>query len=143
VAASAVPATLAALDALALPSLTRPNWMEQFGRVLIEAMACGVPVVGSDSGEIPRVIGAAGLIVPDRDEGALRESLWRLAEHPELCQRLAEAGRARVLAEFTQEQVARQLADVYAAVLRRGAARPSMREEEPGAHETLTGERSD
>ena len=46
-----------------LPSLTRPNWKEQFGRVLVEAMACGVPVVGSDSGEIPRVIGEAGLVV--------------------------------------------------------------------------------
>ena len=48
------------LDVLALPSRTTPTWKEQFGRVLIEAMACGVPVVGSDSGEIPHVIGDAG-----------------------------------------------------------------------------------
>ena len=50
-----------------LPSLTRPNWKEQFGRVLIEAMASGVPVIGSDSGAIPDVIGQAGLIFPEGD----------------------------------------------------------------------------
>ena len=43
-----------------MPSRTLPNWKEQFGRVIIEAMACGVPVVGSDSGAIPDVIGDAG-----------------------------------------------------------------------------------
>lgn len=49
-----------AFDVLALPSLTMPNWKEQFGRVIIEAMACGVPVIGSDSGEIPVLIGKTG-----------------------------------------------------------------------------------
>ena len=52
------------IDLLALPSLTTPRWAEQFGRVLVEAMARGVPVVGSSSGAIPEVIGDAGLIVP-------------------------------------------------------------------------------
>lgn len=47
------------LDVLVLPSRTLPNWKEQFGRVLIEAMACQVPVVGSDSGEIRNVVAAA------------------------------------------------------------------------------------
>ncbi|NBD34527.1 MAG: glycosyltransferase, partial [Chloroflexi bacterium] len=54
-------------DVLALPSRTRSNWMEQFGRVLIEAMACGVAVVGAESGEIPYVIGDAGLLCPEDD----------------------------------------------------------------------------
>jgi len=45
------------LDVLVLPSRSRSFWKEQFGRVLIEAMACGVPVIGSSSGEIPNVIG--------------------------------------------------------------------------------------
>ena len=47
-----LPAAYHGMDALALPSLTRGNWKEQFGRVLVEAMASGVAVVGSDSGAI-------------------------------------------------------------------------------------------
>ncbi len=50
------------LDVLIVPSLTRPNWKEQFGRVLIEAMACGTVPIGSDSGAIPGVIGDAGIM---------------------------------------------------------------------------------
>ncbi len=92
-----VPRALAEIDTLAAPSLTQPHWKEQFGRVLIEAMACGVPVVGSDSGEIPQVVGDAGLIVPEGDVAALRAALLHLAEDSSLCERLAHAGRARVL----------------------------------------------
>lgn len=113
VAAAEAPRVLADMDALALPSLTRPNWMEQFGRVLIEAMGCGVPVVGSDSGEIPRVIGDAGVVVPEGNVEALRSALRELAERPDRRRELAARGRARVLANFTQEQVARKLAAVY------------------------------
>lgn len=113
VAATEVPRVLAAMDALALPSLTQPNWMEQFGRVLIEAMACGVPVVGSDSGEIPHVIGDAGLTAPEGDVDALRAALLRLYEEPETWARLARVGRERILAQYTQEQMARRMVDVY------------------------------
>ena len=66
---AAMPAQYHRIDALALPSLTRRNWKEQFGRVLVEAMASGVPVVGSDSGAIPGVIGDAGLLFPEGDSG--------------------------------------------------------------------------
>jgi len=101
------------LDTLVLPSRSRPNWIEQFGRVLIEAMACSVPVVGSDCGEIPRVIADAGLIFPEGDVAALRESLERLMRNPGLRQHLARRGRERVLAHFTQAQVAAQTVAVY------------------------------
>ena len=66
------------LDTLVLPSRTGTSWKEQFGRVLVEAMACGVPVVGSDSGEIPHVIGDAGIVVPEGDPRALADALLRL-----------------------------------------------------------------
>jgi glycosyltransferase involved in cell wall biosynthesis len=101
------------LDALVLPSLTRPNWKEQFGRVLIEAMACGVPVVGSDSGEIPNVIGEAGLVFPEGDVQALRSRLSRLMADPALRDELARRGRDRVLAHYTQAQVAAKTYQVY------------------------------
>ncbi len=68
------------LDVLVLPSCSRSNWKEQFGRVLVDAMACGVPVIGSTCGEIPNVIGDAGLIFPEGDAAALRDQLARFAE---------------------------------------------------------------
>jgi glycosyltransferase involved in cell wall biosynthesis len=119
-----VPSTQAAqfyrtLDVLVLPSLSRPNWVEQFGRVLTEAMACGVPVVGSRSGEIPWVIGDAGRVFPEGDAGALTAILAELAGDPAQRSALAAAGRARVLSHFTQAQVAAETAAVYRDMMRR------------------------
>lgn len=101
------------LDLLVLPSRTRPNWKEQFGRVLIEAMASGVAVVGSHSGEIPHLIGEAGLVFPEEDPLALREAIERIMRDAELRQRLALAGRERVLERYTQAQIALETYRVY------------------------------
>jgi glycosyltransferase involved in cell wall biosynthesis len=112
-----VPAHLRRLDVLVLPSRTRPNWKEQFGRVLVEAMSCGVAVVGSDCGEIPRVIEDAGLVFPEGDVQALRDCLARLLHDPSLLAELGRRGRARVLAHYTQAQVAAQTYAIYQALL--------------------------
>ena len=101
------------LDVLVLPSRSRPNWVEQFGRVLIEAMACGVPVVGSDCGEIPSVVGDAGLIFPEGNVDALQQHLTRLMHDSDLWADLSRRGRERVLTRFTQAQVAAQTVAVY------------------------------
>jgi len=108
-----MPAWYRRMDALVLPSLTRPNWMEQFGRVLIEAMACGTVVVGSDSGEIPNVIGEAGLVFAEGDSGALLEHLRALQRDPEWRQELGRAGRERVLAHYTQQRIAAETVALY------------------------------
>ncbi len=105
------------LHVLVLPSRERPNWKEQFGRVLIEAMACGVPVIGSDCGEIPHVVGDAGLIFPQGDVGALRAHLMRLQADSALRRALSRRGRERVLEQFTHGRVARATAQVYRALL--------------------------
>lgn len=102
-----------AVDVLALPSLTRPNWKEQFGRVLVEAMASGVPVVGSDSGAIPGVIGDAGLVALEGDVPALVAHLAALQADPALRTRFGEAGRRRALAHFTHAQVAEATISLY------------------------------
>jgi glycosyltransferase involved in cell wall biosynthesis len=88
----------AQLDVLALPSHTTPTWKEQFGRVIVEALWCGVPVVGSDSGEIPWLIEltGGGLVYPEGDSEALAARLAELREQPELRERLAQTGRAAV-----------------------------------------------
>lgn len=109
----AMPEFYRELDVLALPSRTLPNWKEQFGRVLIEAMACGVVVVGSDSGEIPHVIGEAGLVFAEDGVAGLRGGLQMLLDDPARRQALAQAGRARVLAHFTMQQIAAETVAVY------------------------------
>ncbi len=108
-----MPRWLRAMDVLVLPSVARPNWKEQFGRVLVEAMACGVPVVGSTSGEIPKVIADAGETFPEGDEAALLKTLSELWHRPRRRAELAGRGRKRVLAHFTHDRIATQTADFY------------------------------
>jgi glycosyltransferase involved in cell wall biosynthesis len=108
-----MPGYLQQLDALVLASRTLPNWKEQFGRILIEAMACGVAVVGSDSGEIPNVIGDAGLIFPEGDEQALQQHLQHLMQSETLRDELGENGRKRVLAHYSQSQIANETIAIY------------------------------
>lgn len=117
VASTEMPARLRMLDTLVLPSLSRPNWKEQFGRVLVEAMACGVPVIGSDSGEIPHVIGDAGLVFPEGNVEALRRQLARLMADAPFRAELAARGRARVLARYTQTRIAEATYAVYRQML--------------------------
>lgn len=105
------------LDALVLPSLTRANWKEQFGRVLVEAMASGVPVIGSDSGAIPGVVGDAGLIVPESDVDALALGLRDLRDQPTLRAELIEKGRARFRAHYTHERIAAATVGIYQEML--------------------------
>ena len=112
-----MPDVYRSLDVLVLPSRRQRNWKEQFGRVLVEAMACGVPVVGSDCGEIPHVVGGAGLIFPEGDVAALRERLARLLDDADLRADLARRGRQRVLAHYTQAQVAAATFRVYQEML--------------------------
>ena len=108
---------LQALAVLVLPSHTQPRWKEQFGRVLTEAMACGVPVIGSSSGAIPEVIGDAGLVFPEGDAAALAAALERLRIDPALHAALAAAGLARVRAHYTQDVIATRTAAFYRALL--------------------------
>jgi glycosyltransferase involved in cell wall biosynthesis len=115
--AAEMPDHLSALDLLVLPSLTCRNWKEQFGRVLVEAMASEVPVVGSSSGEIPNVIGDAGLVFPESDVTALREALSELMTDPQLRAQLSQRGRARVLQHYTQQRIATETYGVYLRLL--------------------------
>lgn len=108
---------MGALDVLILPSRTMPYWKEQFGHVLIEAMAAGVPVIGSDSGAIPEVIGQAGLVFPEGSVTGLRECLERLRKDADLRADLAARGRARVLEHYTHDHIAAQTAAFYRTVL--------------------------
>jgi len=109
-------AILPAMDALVLPSHTTAGWKEQFGRVLIEAMACGVAVVGSDSGEVPATMGGAGLVFPEADPSALARALDRLRSRPALRRSLVKRG-ARRARQFSWDAVAGKLGDIFQQVL--------------------------
>lgn len=111
-----MPAWLNALDVLVLPSRTTRGWSEQFGRVLVEAMACGVPVVGARSGEVAAVIADAGVTFPEGDVAAIRAHLTQLRGSPELRARLGESGRTRALEHFTNERIACETTALYAEV---------------------------
>jgi glycosyltransferase involved in cell wall biosynthesis len=112
-----VPEFASRLDVAVLPSLTIASWKEQFGRMLTEAMACEVPVVGSDSGEIAHVIGDAGLVFPEGDVAALTACLRRLRDDAALRRDLAAQGLARVRERYTQAQVAAQTVAAYQEIL--------------------------
>ena len=111
----------ASLDMLVLPSRTTPQWKEQFGRVIIEALACGVPVIGSDSGHIPHLIEdtGGGLIFPEGDTRRLAECIRQLLSDPLEARELGRRGREQILAKYTWEQTARQLREVFLQVSHR------------------------
>lgn len=107
------PLYLSAFDLLVLPSETRPNWKEQFGRVTIEAIACGTPVLGSNSGEIPHLIQATGggVTFPEAQPEALAEQLKQLIINPSLRSQLVETGRQVVQSNYTNASLAQRFAE--------------------------------
>ena len=111
-----VAAYINCMDTLVLPSRTTAGWVEFFGRVLIEGMACEVPVIGSDSGEIPHVLDGAGLVFPEGDADALAERIHRIANDVGLQDDLVERGLTRIK-DFTWETIAEKTYQVYQELL--------------------------
>ena len=109
------------MDLLVLPTQTTKRVREQFGRVIIEAMASGVPVIGSTCGAIPEVVGEAGLVVPEGDPDALAAAIQRLLADENLRRQLARAGRERVERHYSWEEVASQMYELFRDVLRPAA----------------------
>ncbi len=130
------------MDVVAVPSRTTKRVREQFGRVLVEAMASGVPVIGSTSGAIPEVIADAGLVVPEGDAQALANAMRRMLSDSALRSRLKRAGRERAVENFSWERVAERTYELFSEVLRRRSDALSETEQasaltEKGAHQVL------
>lgn len=108
----AAPQYLSAMDALVVPSETQPNWKEQFGRVVIEAMACGTPVLGSNSGEIPNLIAdtGGGLVFKEKDPRDLADKLATLIRDPALRTKLAAKGRQAATDHYSLPAIAQKFA---------------------------------
>ncbi|MFP2962597.1 glycosyltransferase family 4 protein [Myxococcus sp. 1LA] len=112
-----VPRVLNAMDVLCAPSQTTPRWREQFGRMLAEGFACGVPVLGSDSGEVPRTMGDAGIVLPEASVSAWTQALASLLESPEHRKTLAARGRERAVTHFAWPVVAKAHLGFFTEVL--------------------------
>lgn len=94
-----------------------PSVYEGFGLPAGEAMACGVPVISSDGGALPEVVGDAGVIVPARSVDALAEAIDSLLRDPQQREELGASGRQRILDEFCWDVCAGQMVDYYRQVL--------------------------
>lgn len=112
-----VPKYINVMDLLVLPSYTVPHWKEQFGQVLVQAMASEVPVLGSTHAEIPNVIGDAGFTFEERNWEDLRAKLQRLLDDAGLRAEYAVRGRARVCDLYTNTRIAERTWAVYEELL--------------------------
>ncbi len=98
-----------------------PSLYEGFGLPAVEAMACGVPVVATSAGALSEIVedGVTGILVPPADPNALRDALSRLLSDRDLCRRMGEAGRRRVVERFTWRRTALRTVEVYQEVCRK------------------------
>lgn len=120
-----VPKYINLMNTLVLPSetteqfktLTSVGWKEQFGHVLIEAMACQVPVIGSNSGEIPHVVGRTGLTFPEGNAAALKNCLLQLIQQPDLSAEMGKQAYERILTHYTNRALAQQQLNFYRQII--------------------------
>ncbi len=125
------PEEISKFDVLVLPSRTTATWKEQFGHVLIEAMAMGIPVVGSDSGEIPNAIGRSDLIFPEGDATKLAEILQRMICEPEWRETVRHYGMERVERNYTHERIAQRLLSLWQKLLKPNTEKYARAQEKP------------
>jgi glycosyltransferase involved in cell wall biosynthesis len=105
---------LRSLDVLVHSSI----YPESFGRVLVEAMACGVPVVATALGGPVEIIASPeqGILIPPEHPEAIADAVLRLHSDPELRRNMARAGRERVVSAFSVGRYVRQVEEVYRAI---------------------------
>ena len=95
-----------------------PSEYEGFGFPAGEAMACEVPLVSTDGGALPEVVGDAGIVVPAKNSEALAKAIGYLFDDPEARTRLSQAGRSRIVTEFSWQRAAREFVQHYRQVIR-------------------------
>ncbi len=102
-------------------------WYEPFGMTPLEAMACGTPVISTDGGALPEVVGDAGIVIPARDSQAIARAVTRLLRSPDKRKELSARGRQRIVDHFSWEVTAGRMVEYYRGVLERHAAAPVAR----------------
>jgi glycosyltransferase involved in cell wall biosynthesis len=112
-----LPQYINCMDIGIIPSRTTTRWKEQFGRVIVEFMSCEVPVIGSDSGSIPEILGDAGYIFHENNLQELIPLVKTLKEHPEIRQEFGKRGRQRATTYYTLEIMCERLLSMYQKLL--------------------------
>lgn len=113
-----IPRVYQEADILIVPSKSTKTWEEQYGMVLIEGMASGLPVVAYRSGAIPEVLGNGGLLVDEKDIEGLTKAVIDLINNKDLRVKLGKIGRRRVEKEFDREKIAKKIEGVYQELIR-------------------------
>ncbi len=112
--------TMAGIDVLVVPSIHGPDSAEQFGKVAVEAMLLGVPVVVSRVGALPEVIGGSGLLVDELDVKGLTAAIERVRDDRDFRLDLGKAGQMHAIAMFEPRKVAERLVDFWGRVVGQG-----------------------
>lgn len=100
-------------DIFVLPSKKTKTWEEQYGMVLIEAMASGLPIIASKSGAIPEIIDSTGLFFNEGDVNHLTKQLINLITNKDLRKKLGKMGRDRAEKMFDCRKTARGIEEIY------------------------------
>lgn len=108
-----VPKLMHWADILILPSQKDKYWEEYFGMVLLEAMAMGLPIIGSDCGVISEVVGDAGIIVPQKNPDLLYNAIISLSKDLNKRQALSKNGLKRAQTNFSADKQALKLKKLY------------------------------
>lgn len=100
-------------DILCLPSRETKTWAEQYGMCLVEALACGLPIVTTNSGAIPEVVGDAALIARHSDPKDLKATLEKLIYNEERRQSLSQVARQRAVEKYDCHKIGKQIEKIY------------------------------
>lgn len=112
-----VPNYMNAMDCFVLGSKTMPHWIDTFPLVTVQAQACGIPVVASDSGSLPWQLDDTALIYPEGNRKKLKSSILKYINDPELRNKKAEEGRKRSLCYFCHEGMTKNFKKIVSQVL--------------------------
>lgn len=112
-----MPAYINAADIVVMPSLSTPDFKEQYGRVAVEAMACGCLVIASNSGALPEVIGEGGVIIPENNQEALVDSLSKALQNVESRISLGNLAAQRAINYLGIDQQRDLMAQLFSQIL--------------------------
>jgi glycosyltransferase involved in cell wall biosynthesis len=107
-----------ALDCLIHVPRTTKSWVDTFPLAVVEAMAVGLPFIGSNSGVIPYQIGEQGIIVPEGDSKALKKAMQNILNNPKHAKELGEIMKERVMRTFEVRHLNRCLKIIFEEILK-------------------------